>query len=145
MGIHAYIKENRGISVAIAVVVITAVVVEAVIFLQPREHGIAAPRMIGNAYYSTDDGKSLFVDAGDQATPFDHDGKPAVKVYLYTCDAGVTRWVQYLEKHDAGGTVLVKKPGGGDWIPDTDPRADTIRTPKRSGSRSPVRVLPPGE
>jgi len=145
MGIRAYINENRQIAVAIAVVVVAAVVVETVTFLQPRGQGIAPPKLVGNAYYSADDGKSLFVDAGDQATPFDHDGKPAVKVYLYTCNGGMTRWVQYLEKHDAGGTVLVKKPGGGDWIPDTDPRADTIRTPKCNGSGSPVRVLPPSE
>jgi hypothetical protein len=143
MGIRAYINENRQISVAIAVVMVAAVAVETVILIQPWGHGIAPPKLIGNAYYSTDDGKSLFIDADDQTTPFFHDGKAAVKAYLYTCDGGVTRWVQCLEKHDEGGTVLVKRPSGGDWIPDTDPRASIIRTARCNGSESPVRILPP--
>lgn len=50
------------------------------------------------AYYTTDDGKTLFVDDAEQLPPFDHDGKPAVRAMVYSCDGGKTRFVGYLQK-----------------------------------------------
>lgn len=79
-------------------------------------------------FYTDDDGATQFKDDATKSTPFDHDGKPAVRAYMFTCDGGGHKWVGYLEKHsdadkrkiDAGGTpggsMLVKKPGATSWI-----------------------------
>jgi hypothetical protein len=49
------------------------------------------------AFYSDDDGQTLFVDDAKRLTPFVHDGKEAVRAYVYRC--GRTRFVGYLQRH----------------------------------------------
>jgi hypothetical protein len=105
------------------------------------------------AFYTDDDGQTLFVDVPGLLTPFDHNGKPAVSAAVFTADNGQHRWVQYLQKYNddaaqqfssaAGNHVqptaaqlfttmrdfLVKKPGAETWIPVTDPAAQELMQP----------------
>ena len=48
------------------------------------------------AYFSIDDGKTYFVDDIDKPYPFDHNGKPAFRAYVYRCGNG-DPFVGYLE------------------------------------------------
>lgn len=58
------------------------------------------PRRIPTqAYYTVDDGKTLFADKIGRQGPFDHEGKQAVLAYVYSCDGGDTRFVAYLERY----------------------------------------------
>ena len=102
------------------------------IFLQSRP---ARPPVV-KAYFTTDDGKTLFVDTLDRVPPFDRDGKPAVMAYVFTCDDGATRWVAYLSKYSdkdrqtiISGSLgdanvrpprLVKLPGSANWQSESD-------------------------
>lgn len=107
-------------------------------------------------FYSVDDGATHFRDDALRVAPFQHEGREAVRALLFTADGGKTTFVGYLEKfsdeaaarlREAGDDVrarldllstlppestLLKKPGAGEWIPATDPRAASIR------------ALPPG-
>lgn len=102
-----------------------------------------------NAFFTTDDGQNTFVASRDTLAPFDHDGKPAVKVHMFSCDGGKTTFIGYLSKlpsedkkafeaavekaksSDAPSptppmTMLVKKPGQTQWISSRSPSAGAV-------------------
>jgi hypothetical protein len=96
------------------------------------------------AFFTTDDGATTFVDSADRIPPFPHDGKEAVRAYVFEC--GGKRFVNHLERFtperqklaqaaadalkagkspprppaSAGQTVNwgieFKKPGGKEWV-----------------------------
>ena len=77
--------------------------------------------------------------------PFDHDGKPAVRAFVFTSDGGEHQLVQYLQKFsdDVKGRMdgrrlrtqtglgLIKKPGSASWIQESSPKAATMMAPPR--------------
>ncbi len=48
-------------------------------------------------YYTSDDGKTYFADDASKVTPFDKDGKEAVRCYVFKCADGKP-FVAYLER-----------------------------------------------
>src|SRR5208282_4267961 len=93
-------------------------------------------------YFTVDDGKTFFVAGDDNVPPFDHDGQPAVRAYVFQC--GGQQFVGYLERftptyHDAvvahGRSPEairygreIKKPGEGNWHAVTDIATETKLT-----------------
>jgi hypothetical protein len=61
------------------------------------------------AYFSTDDGASWFTDSEDKIPPFQKDGKPAYRVYLYSCDAGATKFVGYMQRFTADAKAKIEQ------------------------------------
>ncbi len=59
-----------------------------------------APRQVVHtcAWYSDDDGKTWFDDDAERIPPFDHHGRPAVRLHLFRCDSGGSPFVGYLQK-----------------------------------------------
>jgi hypothetical protein len=55
------------------------------------------------AFFSTDDGATVFVDSADRIAPFDHDGKPAYRATMFSTDGGKTSFVAYLERYTPDG------------------------------------------
>jgi hypothetical protein len=119
------------------------------------------------AFYTTDEGQTIFIADMNQAIPpFEHNGKPACRVWMYTCDGGKTRFPGYLERFTPEakkrmeaarqgkatgaspmpGDVEVKKPGAGHaWVS----RANTAEAAKvtavtdpRGGNEEPEIVMP---
>jgi hypothetical protein len=108
------------------------------------------------AFFSDDDGKTYFADDASKVAPFDHNGKQAVRAWVYSCNG--KKFVSHLERYtpeakvkleqaraQAKGdlTVLdaiqmtgveVKKPGEGAWVKQTDPRAAKITQPDCNGT-----------
>lgn len=95
------------------------------------------------AWYTVDDGKTWFQDDAERLPPFEHDGKPAVRLHLFSCDDGKTTFVGYLQKlpeevfkkyRDKGidpskvdddelaadSGWLMKRPGDADWVSSKD-------------------------
>jgi hypothetical protein len=93
----------------------------------------------GGAYYTDDDGNSFFVDEAQKVTPFDHNGKQAVKAYVFSCDG--KRSVHYMERlTDVGRKVaqdsLQKSGGQSIDIPDTfAPQAYEYKRPGETSWR----------
>jgi hypothetical protein len=112
------------------------------VFLTFRWFRNPAPEDV--AFYTTDDGATLFTDDLRKLPPFDHDGSPAVKAMVFTCDGGQHQFVQYLFKYsddvkqqleasharDLIVPGLIKRPGDGQWIEQNDPKAFKILAPK---------------
>jgi hypothetical protein len=91
------------------------------------------------AWYSVDNGATWFQDSAERIPPFEHEGKQAVRLHLYSCDDGKTTFVGYLQKlpeevfkkyRDKGidpakvdddelaadSGWLVKRPADTDWV-----------------------------
>ncbi len=118
------------------------------------------PIMPDQAFYTTDDGATLFADSLSKVSPIDHNGHQAVRAHVYSCDGGRHRWVQYLEKMtEKEKTIaespeqsrshsfdpLIKKPGDSKWVHQSDLTAPAMMIPKcpdGMGSGVPQPVAP---
>lgn len=134
MGIRETIKKN-----STAAVIVTALVAVGALGLSLRSSTSGPPVASTSVFYTVDEGANTFVADMARVPPFDHEGKTAVRVWMFTCDGGKTKFPGFLErlKPDAhkritaalgagkGPEVLgslnpgdyeVKKPGGGNWV-----------------------------
>lgn len=97
MGIRQ--KLNQAPKGAIVVIILLVLAVYGFIAWQlhrPRFGSAGSTR----SFYTDDDGKTYFADDGTRMPPFDHDGQPAVRCYIYTCNG--QPFVGYLEKYTDG-------------------------------------------
>jgi hypothetical protein len=86
----------------------------------PKEEAVT------RAFYTTDDGKTWFTDDAERLPPFDHGGKQAVRLYLFSCDRfgwnvkrpGDAHWVNSKADADAYQKIMdVKCPDGAVALP----------------------------
>jgi hypothetical protein len=140
VGIRQKINENPGITTA-ATAGIIAVAIGVIVWQGCGGTGGGDTIAVATkAFYTIDDGKTLFVDDINKIPPYQKDGKTAVKANVFSCDDGKNRFVGYLEMYTPQdkamlekaaqqqpggqpvylpytGQALVKKPGVGKWIP----------------------------
>ncbi|MGA2439487.1 MAG: hypothetical protein ABSH08_00885 [Tepidisphaeraceae bacterium] len=118
---------NRHSAISTVVVICVLILGLVVIALELKGQSGKPPK---DNYYTTDDGKTWFVDSASKLPPFDHDGVPAVRCYVFK--GGNGEFVGLLEKYtDATRDqlaraadhvqhsqvpVLVKRPGEKDWM-----------------------------
>jgi hypothetical protein len=129
MGIRDWTNRNpRTVSGVVGAVVVVAL---ASIVVQVMATRHRAPTSSPSIYYSDDDGKTFFAASSDLVPPFDHDGQPAVRAYVFSCSSGKS-FVGYLERytpaaHDAiaaGHRTAdverfgreLKRPGDATWV-----------------------------
>jgi len=142
VGARALLQQRKSLAAALAALMIVGAAVA--IYVQARDFGPAGP---GKAFFTTDDGKTLFVDSIMKLPPFDKDGRQAVRAHVFECNG--QRAVGYLSCYraealkaladaraakaagkpppnpqalSAVGTVglLVKKPGNFPWVSQAD-------------------------
>jgi hypothetical protein len=124
----------------------------------------------GNAFFSTDDGKTYFVEKNTRIPPFDKGGKPAYRAHVFEC--GGKRVVGYLSRYtpesikaleqarqyrgtgkpppnvhllaSIGTTGLqVKRPGEAQWVSQADARrATAVRVYRCPDGTTPQEVEP---
>jgi hypothetical protein len=115
------------------------------------------PPPIG-VFYTDDDGTTWFTDSPTHTSPFDHNGKEAVRCCVFT--AGSKSFVGYMRKMTpelmhryqanmgstdaelAAGT-LVKRPGDKEWVPMSDPRSQSVTHPTAPGGSGDVTEVEP--
>jgi hypothetical protein len=96
MGLRESLGEKKGMAiVAGAMLLVAAVALR-------RE---AAPTASNQQFFSADDGRSYFTASVDSVPPFEHDGKPAVRAYVFQCQG--ERFVGYLERYKEDARRLV--------------------------------------
>jgi hypothetical protein len=97
-------------------------------------------------YFTTDEGKTLFIEQASTRTPFQHDGKLACRAHVFSCDGGKTNFVGYLSKNSAiAGEDLIRRPGEERWFPISSPGAAVImgvKCPGDEAGKTPVEVFP---
>jgi len=158
MDIRALLNERPRLFAGITAVVL--VICLGFAFLQAKHGGRPPlPNLPVNAFYTADDGATLFVDSMFKVPPIDHDGTKAVRARVFSCDGGKTQWIQFLEKYSdedkrlLEGTdapsrstfCLVKRPGDHDWARETDPKGLAIMnpTPPNGSANGPVTPVMP--
>jgi hypothetical protein len=123
------------------------------------------PSAATKAFYTTDEGQTVFVADMSAVPPFEHDGKLAYRVWMYSCDGGKTKFPGYLERYTpeakkrieaaraggggaaspAPGDVELKKPGAGNpWVSraNSSEAAAVTNVTSPSGSGEPDVVMP---
>ncbi len=146
MGIREALNQNPRAATAITFGVIFGslafIGVEMYLNRQPP-----APVPPAHAYYTTDEGDNLFLDDADLVPPFNHDGQPALRARVFTCDHGKTRFVAFLERlaPDAANNVPpdptarreyfahhleVRAPHSNTWVSAGDATAAPLRAPR---------------
>lgn len=164
MGVREFLNRHRLAAALLALLLFAVGGVCIALQLRPTSELWVVPT---KDFYTVDGGETWFTDRIDRITPFDHGGKPAVLVHLFSCDGGKTRFVGYLEKlpdhaleqyrashqgrgdtnpeaDDVAGWVgrLVKKKGDKEWVAVSDPRyLDVVQVHCPDGSIVPERVL----
>ena len=56
-------------------------------------------RTLTQSWYTDDDGKTWYADDKSLSPPIDHNGKTAVRAYVFSCDGGKHEFVGYLERY----------------------------------------------
>lgn len=146
MGIRETINKRQRTTTVIVIVVLAAVIGLAVW----NQTGPAGKR-VAKAYYSDEAGANVFTDEVDRVYPFDHNGKPAYRAYVYTGNDG-KQFVSYVARYnDAAKAKLealmpkkddpavagdlaqarssgieVKKPGDAKWVPLLSAQGESI-------------------
>lgn len=165
MSIRDSIKKRPSLAAVLAGVMIVGAGIA--IYVQARDLGASGA---GKAFFSTDDGKTYFVDDARRLPPFDKNGKPAYRAHVFEC--GGTRVVGYLsgytpealkaveeaKKYNGTGKpppnmhqiaslgttgTMVKRPGEAMWISQADiGRATMVRVFRCPDGNTPVEVEP---
>ena len=142
MGLRESLKQRPSLAAAAAAVMIVGGAIA--IYVQARDFASSGS---GKAFFTTDDGKTFFVDLNTRLAPFEKDGRQAVRAHVFEC--GGRRVVGYLSCYRpealkaleeakaaraagkpppnvqalaAVGTVglLVKRPGDPGWVSQAD-------------------------
>lgn len=96
MFIRELISKNKRLYGVFSVVLV--VVAGAAIVRQVANIRNDGPRpMNTKAFFTNDDGQTWFAEDAAKPTPFDHQGKPAVKVYVWRCGGGKP-FITYMER-----------------------------------------------
>lgn len=133
MGIREKIQANGAITISIVVLALIAAIAYAI-------HSVSPSKAYSSAFFTTDDGKTTFVDSMSRVPPFDHRGAQAVRAWVFTCDGGRKRFVGYLERFTPAGktnfeAAMSAYNAGKTHIPPTPGPADT--EVKRPGAGNP--------
>ena len=164
VGVRELIKTRQSFAAGAAVVMIVGSALW--IYLSSRDDGSGS----GLAYFTNDDGKTLFTAKVTRVPPFDKDGKPAYRAHVFEC--GGKRVVGYLSRYtpealkaladakaarEAGkpppnvgmlasvGSIgkQVKRPGDTEWVYQGDTRrATAIRVFRCPDGGTPTEVEP---
>jgi hypothetical protein len=103
MGIRQTLNENRAVAAVLVAVLLGGGAAYVYFAARPPVVDGAtsdAPRL----YYTTDASTSdaavaaLFAEDATRIPPFDHNGKPAVRAYVWTTDGGKTRFVTHFTR-----------------------------------------------
>ncbi|HEY8665465.1 MAG TPA: hypothetical protein VIL86_02310 [Tepidisphaeraceae bacterium] len=94
MGIREKLNENPAITTGAT----AGIIIIALIFIIWSVKGPSVPNAPTKAYYTIDDGASYFADDIQKIAPFDHDGKQAVRCYVWKCKGGKP-FISHLEKY----------------------------------------------
>jgi hypothetical protein len=129
---------NRNPAVVTGATVAVVVIALILIFWQSRTKTIVPPT---KAYFTIDDGQSVFEDDLEKTAPFAHDGAQAVQAHMFSCNNGRTKFVGFLEKMP---DKVPQQPAG--QRSGRDPRLLTslVKTPRNKDAKWVLKLGPEG-
>ena len=148
MGIRETIQGHSKM-VAAAVVLVAG----GALFFSVRNNPMGPQTVPTKVFATVDDGKTVFISDLRELPPFEHDGKTAYRVWMFTTDGGKTKFPGYLERYTpeakkraesalsamkndpssrkgppvGPGDVEVKRPGAGNpWVNSMSPEGSQV-------------------
>jgi hypothetical protein len=145
------LMERRSMSVAL--IVLLASGAAGGLWYNRMEQTHAAQAQL-RGWYTDDDGQTWFSSDKRLLSPFDHNGKPAYRAYVFSGDGGKTQFVGYMERYTpdalqqiralqqphptdppqpgvferiARTGIEIKKPGQSQWVNISDPKAAAVK------------------
>jgi hypothetical protein len=129
MKIRQFLNTHPRLSAIISFTLLATLIV----YTLASVHISNSPHVEHQAFFTVDDGRTLFTDDISKFPPFLKDGQEAVRAMVFTDDGGKTQWIGYLEKYDESDKQLletnskywllgrpllplVKKPGSDKWV-----------------------------
>ncbi len=94
MGIREQLNQNPAITTGVTIGII---VIALGFIVWQLFGGSGGPSPVTEMYYTVDDGQTRFADDATKVAPFDHDGKEAVRCYVFKCSDG-KEFVAYMER-----------------------------------------------
>ena len=144
------------ISAAVAGVLVLALLI---FWFTAGESGGASSRSEAQAFYTVDDGASWFEASAALVPPFQHEGKTACEVFVYSADGGKTEKAGYLQRVQAAAKkqleanekmprsihmMEVKAVGaGGTWVPQNSKAGMDIVNIKPPAGQAEIVVVTP--
>src|SRR4051794_1112455 len=138
MGLRETINEHRGVTIGAAIGVVVLALLVAWQFTGTSASSSAAS---AQTFYSVDDGAHYFTAPADKVPPFDYQGKQAYRAVVFTCDAGKTKFVGYLERYSPAAKQQIEssrtalKKGPQDPAPPPTMAAAGVPEVKRPGAK----------
>jgi hypothetical protein len=121
VGIREQLNQKPAITTGVTIAII---VIAFAFILYQLIGGDGSTSVPTKQYYTTDDGKNLFSDDPAKVPPFDHEGKPAVRAMVFTCDARKTQFVAYLERMTPEAKAKLEAAEANKTPSPTDPMPD---------------------
>jgi hypothetical protein len=131
---------------AMMVVLCAVAIIGGAVYWQAKGNrpNLSPPQM----YFTVDDGKSHFVANASRIPPFDYNGSPAVRVYLFKCGSNGPPFASYLERYTPEAAKkmaeLMKSPSD-DPMAIEELQMNGIEVKKAGGSKWVLRNTPAGE
>lgn len=105
MQIRKGLNRHPAIAAVIVVVLFTSAAAVVALWVNARR---GVPERVARVYYSSTDGNTFFADDTNRIYPFDHNGKPAYRAYVYRCNDDQP-FVSYLARYtDAARARLME-------------------------------------
>lgn len=139
MGVRETLNQKKSVGVVLAVVFLLAAA-GILVYTQWPEHHFSGK----TAFYSDDDGQTWFIDSVYKATPFDHNGKPAVRAIIYSYDSGSKRFCAYLMRDKASDKKLLDDAVAQAATQDKPPSSVTLFDDKRILNEMEIKEPGPG-
>ena len=164
MSLRTTLNEKPGLSAGVG----GALIVVAAIAVYISQRGETSGNLNDEAFFSVDDGKSWFAADSTKLAPFDHEGKQAVRAYVFRNEDKT--FVNHLERYTpegkklvtdrnaaiqsgkappnvatppGGGLTEVKRPGDASWVSMSDKaKASSVVGVKSPGGGNAVAVEP---
>jgi hypothetical protein len=171
MGIRETLNQHTGTTLGLTGAAVVVALLMTIMQLRGGSSELAEGVPSGKFFYTTDDGKTWFIDDSTKFPPFMKDGKEAVRAYVYRTKDG-KEFVGLLERYTlaakksleaaaarppdplgmedasmaAADAVLWKKPGQTAWVSVNDPRAAGVQTVvSPNGAGDTVQLVTPGQ
>ena len=104
MGLRETLNRNPAITTGVTI----AIIVVALIYIVLQFSGSSRPPIPTKGYFTTDNGATWFADSLNNVPPYMHDGKEAVRAYMYKCNDGKP-FVAYLERYTPETKKAIEK------------------------------------
>jgi hypothetical protein len=113
MGIRETLNRQKSIGLAVGVLLVVGAI--GLFVTRYQGSGGHADLSAQKVFYTTDLSsadnalKAMFADRADRYPPFDHNGKEAVRVRVWTADDGKTRYISHFERFTPEAKERIRK------------------------------------